>query len=82
MGEEILVAVGEGMLLLGGKAAQFNLTERTMIEFVQKLFDLETESISKFSLCTVQSDWLLKTRNHLKNMKRNSVQKNSRKLES
>ena len=26
---------------------------------------METEFISKISLCTVQEDWLLKTRNHL-----------------
>ena len=46
-------------------AAQFKLTELTIIEFVQKLFDLETEFVSKFSLLTVQEDWLLKTRHHL-----------------
>ena len=33
-------------------------------ESVQKLFDLETKFISKFSLYTVQEDWLLKTKNH------------------
>ena len=37
-------------------AAQFKLTELTIIEFVQKLFDLQTEFISKFSLLTVQED--------------------------
>ena len=31
-----------------------------MNESVQKLFDLETEVISKFKLYTVQEDWLLK----------------------
>ena len=41
------------------------LTELTIIESVQKLSDLETEFISKFSLYTVQEDWLFKTRNHL-----------------
>ena len=46
-------------------AAQFKLTELTIIEFVQKLFDLETDFVSKFSLLTVQEDWLLKTRHHL-----------------
>ena len=46
-------------------AAQSKLIELTIIESVQKLSDLETEFISKFSLYTVQEDWLLKTRNHL-----------------
>ena len=46
-------------------AAQFKLTKLTIIEFVQKLFDLETDFVSKFSLLTVQEDWLLKTRHHL-----------------
>ena len=46
-------------------AAQFNLTELTIIESVQNLSDLETEFISKFSLYTAQEDWLLKTRSHL-----------------
>ena len=56
------------MLLLCEKelaAAQFKLTELTINEFVQKLFDLETNLVSKFSLLTVQEDWLLKTRHHL-----------------
>ena len=55
-------------LLLWGRelaAAQFRLPELTISEYVQKLFDLETEFISKFSLYTVQEDWLLKTKNHL-----------------
>ena len=55
-------------LLLWGRelaAAQFRLLELTISEYVQKLFDLETEFISKFSLYTVQEDWLLKTKNHL-----------------
>ena len=46
-------------------AAQFKLIELTNSESVQKLFNLETEFISKFSLYTVQEDWLLKTKNHL-----------------
>ena len=41
-------------------AAQFKFTELTIIESVQKLFDLET-----VSLYTVQEEWLLKTRNRL-----------------
>lgn len=41
-------------------APQFKLTELTIIEFVQKLLDLETKFISKFGLHTVQEDWLLK----------------------
>ena len=48
-------------------AAQFKLIELTIIESVQKLSDLETEFISKFSLYTVQEDCLLK------NTKRNCV---------
>ena len=46
-------------------AAQFKLTELTITESFQKLFDLATEYISKFSLYTVQEDWLLKTKNRL-----------------
>ena len=46
-------------------AAQFKLIELTIIESVQKLSDMEAEFISKFSLCAVQEDWLLKTRNHI-----------------
>ena len=46
-------------------AAYLKLPELTIIKFVQKPFDLETEFISILSLCTVQEDWLLKTRNHL-----------------
>ena len=56
-------------LLFGGKrelaCAQLKLTELTIIEFVQKLFDLEIKLISKFRLYTVEEEWLLKTRNHL-----------------
>ena len=58
----------KNFLLLWGKelaAAQFKLSELTISESVQKLFNLETEFISKFSLYTVQEDWLLKTKNHL-----------------
>ena len=58
----------KNFLLLWGKelaAAQFKLIELTVSESVQKLFNLETEFISKFSLYTVQEDWLLKTKNHL-----------------
>ena len=44
---------------------QFNLTELTIIEVVQKLFDLETDFISKLGFHTVQEDWLFKSRNHL-----------------
>ena len=36
-----------------------------IIGFVQKLFYLETEFISTFSLRTAQEVWLLKTRDHL-----------------
>ena len=43
-------------------ATQFKLTELTISESVQKLFDLETEFIWKFSLYTVQEGWLLKTK--------------------
>ena len=46
-------------------AAHFKLIELTVIESVQKLSDLQTEFISKFSLYTVQEDWLLRTRNQL-----------------
>ena len=55
----------KNFLLLWGKelaAAQFNLIELTISEFFQKRFDLETEFIPKFSLYTVQEDWLLKTK--------------------
>ena len=58
----------KNFLLLWGKelaGAQFKLIELTISESVQKLFNLETEFISKFSLYTVQEDWLLKTKNHL-----------------
>ena len=54
--------------MLWGKelaAALFKLIELTISESVQKLFDLETEYISKFNLCTVQKNWLLKTKNRL-----------------
>ena len=56
------------LLLLWGKelaAAQFKLTELTISGSVQKLFDLETAFISKFSLYTVQEDWVSKTKNYL-----------------
>ena len=43
-------------------AAQFKSIELIISESVQKLFDLETEFIWKFSLYTVQEDWLLKTK--------------------
>ena len=46
-------------------AAQFKLIELTISESVQKLFHLETEFSSKFSLYTAQKDSLLKTKNHL-----------------
>ena len=46
-------------------AAQFKLIELTISESVQKLFYLETEFSSKFSLYTAQKDSLLKTKNHL-----------------
>ena len=46
-------------------AAQFKVTELTVIGFVQMLFDLETEFVSKFNLLTVQEDWLLKTRHYI-----------------
>ena len=46
-------------------AAQYKLTESTIIESVQKLYDLETKFILKFSMCTVQEDWFLKIRDHL-----------------
>ena len=36
------------------KKKTFKLIELIIIEFVQKLFDLETEYISKFSLHAVQ----------------------------
>ena len=59
----------QNFLLLWGKewaAAQFKLIKLTITKSVQKLFDLETEFILKFSLYTVQEDWHLKTKNHLK----------------
>ena len=46
-------------------AAQFKLIKLTISKSVQKLFDLETEFILKFSLYTVEENWLLKTKNHL-----------------
>ena len=58
----------KNFLLLWGKelaAAQFKLIELTINESVQKLFDLETEFISEFSLYTIQENWLLKTKTHL-----------------
>ena len=54
-------------------AAQFKLIQLTIVVSVQNLSDLETEFISKFSLYTVQEDWLLKTRNHLEKYERNFV---------
>ena len=54
-------------------AAQLNLAELVILEYVQKLFVLETKFNSKFSCYTVQEDWLLKTRNHFKKMKKNCV---------
>ena len=55
------------LLLLEKELAvgQFKLIELTIIESVQKLSDLGTEFISKFSLYAVQENWLLKKRNHL-----------------
>ena len=44
-------------------SAQFKSTELAIIKSAQKSY-LETEFISKFSLCTIQED-LLKTRNYL-----------------
>ena len=63
----------KNFLLLWGEelaAAQFKLTELTISEPVQKLFDLDTEFISKFSVYTVQEGWLLKTKNHLEKYER------------
>ena len=54
--KNFLAVVGEG---ISGCSVQ--LIELIITESVQKLFDLETE----ISLCTVQEDWLLKTKNHL-----------------
>ena len=51
-------------------AAQFKLTELTVIELVEKLFDLETDFVSKFNLSTLQEDWLLKTRHRLEKHER------------
>ena len=45
-------------------AAQFKLTELIIIEFGLKLFDLETDFVSNFSLLTLQKDCLLKWRHH------------------
>ena len=56
------------------------MIQLTIIESVQKLSDLETEFTSKFSLYTVQEDWLLKTRNHLEKYEK-KLRKNARKLE-
>ena len=46
-------------------AAQLNLPELLILEYVQKLFVLETKFNSKFTCYTVQEYWLLKARNHL-----------------
>ena len=54
-------------------AVQFKLNEMTIIEYVQKLFDLETWIGEKIG------SW--KQEITLKNTKRNSVLKNSRKLD-
>ena len=54
-------------------AVQFKLNEMTIIEYVQKLFDLETRIGEKIG------SW--KQEITLKNTKRNSVLKNSRKLD-
>ena len=57
----------KNFLLLWEKelAAEYKFAELAIIVFVQKLFDFETEFISKFSLYTVQEDWLSKIRNIL-----------------
>ena len=71
-------------LLLSGKelaAAQFKLIELTITESVQKLFDLEAECISKFSLYTVLDDCLLKTKNHLEKYEKKLCFKRLEKLE-
>ena len=61
-------------------AAQFKLIELTIIESVQKLPDLETELVLKFSLYTVQEDWFLKTRNHLEKYKKKPPLKKLKKI--
>ena len=61
-------------------AAPFKLTELTIIEFVQKLFYLETNFVSKFSLLTVQEDWHLKTRHHLEKYEKKLRLKNLKKI--
>ena len=62
-------------------AAHFKLIELTINESSQKLCDLETEFISKFSLYTYKKIGSWKQKITWKNMKRNSAWKNSRKLE-
>ena len=54
-------------------AAQLNLAELVILEYVQKLFVLETKFNSKFNCYAVQEDWLLKTRNHLEKYGKNCV---------
>ena len=62
-------------------AAHFKLIELTINESSQKLCDLETEFISKFSLYTVQEDWLLKTKNHLEKYEKKLRLKKRKKIE-
>ena len=61
-------------------AAQFKLTELTVIELVEKLFDLETDFVSKFNLSTLQEDWLLKTRHRLEKYERKLLLKKLKKI--
>ena len=61
-------------------AAQFKLTELTVIELFEKLFDLETDFVSKFNLSTVQEDWLLKTRHRLEKYERKLLLKKLKKI--
>ena len=56
------------------------MTELTISEYVQKLFNLETEFISKFSLYTVQEVWLLKTKNHLEKYEKKLYLKKLKKI--
>ena len=69
--------------LLWGKelvAAQFELIGLTISPSVQKLFNMETDFISKFSLHTVQEDWLLKTKNHLEKFEKKLCLKKLKKI--
>ena len=59
-------------------AAQLNFIKLRRIESIQKLSDLETEFISKFSLYTV--DLLLKTRNYLEKYKKKLSLKKLKKI--